>query len=129
MGAQWTAASLATFDRERVKLECSGALIRAIWKAESIADLFDLYPPARDIAREWHTRPRLRELKRAAVNQAGGFHGVEYLGIYRPSGEHAFYCNAGDPYAATLVFIGRRLIVGDWGTLVERNQIEERGAE
>lgn len=29
------------------------------------------------------------------------------------------YCNAGDTYAITLMYVGRKLYIGDWGSLVE----------
>jgi hypothetical protein len=30
------------------------------------------------------------------------------------------YCNAGDSYAMTVMYVNGRLCVGDWGSLVER---------
>lgn len=63
--------------------------------------------------------------KRQLIDKIAGTHGVEYLGINKRTSEPVFYCNAGDPYATTIIFIGHRLIVGDWGTMVERNQIKD----
>jgi hypothetical protein len=52
-------------------------------------------------------------------------HGVEYLGRHKRSHESVSYCNAGDTYATTVVFVGPVMHVGCWGDLVERNLIEE----
>jgi hypothetical protein len=66
-----------------------------------------------------------RKLAREAVNDIIGTHGVEHLGLHKRAHEHAYYCNAGDTYAPTVLFTGLRMYVGDWGTLVERNLIHE----
>ena len=114
-----TVANLAT-----IRTDCTPAVIRDIWKAPAV-DL-DAWPATRDWYRAcWH-KPKERELKRAAVNEAAGFHGVEYLGTHRRTGESVYYCNTGDTYAGTVAFIGRRLIVTTMGDLIERGTVRER---
>jgi hypothetical protein len=49
--------------------------------------------------------------------------GVEYLGVHKRSGKHVYYCNAGDTYATTVLFVGPRLRVGCWGDLMESDSI------
>ena len=106
------------------KLECEPSLIRAIWKAPDRATVETLYPAAADLDRGYQNPYKLRELKRAAVDHAGGFHGVEYLGRDRRTGDSVYYCNAGDPYAAALCFIGTRLVVCDWAYWVESGRVK-----
>lgn len=120
-----TCASIAIL--ESVKLGCDAALIRAIWKAESRADLETIYPPAFEMGRAYYSPPKLRHLKREAINHAAGFYGVEYIGRNRRTGEPVYYCNAGDTYAGTLCFMGGRLFVSTVGDIVESGRIQERG--
>jgi hypothetical protein len=115
-------------------LDCAPSLIRNIWKAESAAEVESLYPGARAIANRFHHGPDLWTLKRECINKAAGsgFHGVEYLGEMkraRPWPVHVYYCNTGDTYAGTILFIGPRMVVGCWGDLVERGSITGRGDE
>lgn len=51
--------------------------------------------------------------------------GVEYLGYHKRDGVECWYCNGGDTYATTIVFIGDRLTVQTWGDLVEKKLIQE----
>lgn len=115
-------ASLASL--AALKLECEPDLIRAIWKAESRAAIENIYPPAIGIARDWYTPPKLRDFKRQAIDQAAGFHGVEYLGRDRRTGNSVYYCNAGDSYAPTICFIGARLVVSDWAYWIESGRVK-----
>ena len=115
-------ASLASL--AAAKLECEPELIRAIWKAGSLEELESLYPPAADIDNQNFGRSPLRALKRAAVDHAAGFYGVEYLGRDRRTGDSVYYCNAGDSYATTLCFIGARLVVCDWAHWVESGRVK-----
>lgn len=101
--------------------------IRNIWKAADRTELEKAvgYLEVREIERyNYHPFDNC-ELKQIAINRILRSHGVEYLGYDKVSGQHVYYCNAGDTYAATVIFIGTRLIVGCWGDLVERGRIEE----
>lgn len=51
--------------------------------------------------------------------------GVEWLGVHKRLGKSIYYCNAGDTYATTVLFIGGRLLVGCWGDLVECNMVRD----
>ena len=107
-----------------LKLDCDAVLIRRIWKAESLDELESIYPKAADIDNQNFGRSPLRALKRAAVDLAGGFCGVEYLGRDRRTGDSVYYCNAGDSYTPTICFIGRRLVVADMAYWVESGRVK-----
>lgn len=103
--------------------------IRSIWKA---ADARARVPgEVRGAFSEAHfwpfadTRHPPGYVRRWCIDWIAGFHGVEYLGTLKRTGEPVEYCNAGDPYARTILFIGDRLTVGCWGDLVERDAIRE----
>ena len=118
----FTCASIKTL--ESLYLSCDARLIRAIWKTENEDELFSIYPQAEEIANSYYHRPSLLELKKECINLAGEYHGVEHLGRHARSGREVFYCNAGDTYAGTIVFIGTRLIVSTWGDLVESRRVK-----
>lgn len=125
MATTWTAPSVATLENSGISLECAPDLVRAIRKAESRAALYDVYPPAAEIEREFYNPPFFRELKRQCLDSAAGFYGVEYLGWHKRAREDVYYLNAGDSYAATLVFIGRTMVVSCWAYYVEQRLIKE----
>lgn len=77
---------------------------------------------AEAIRTAWKTT-RSRAEAREAIDRILSTHGVEYLGQHKRSGEHVDYCNAGDAYASTVVFIGMRCVVACWGDYVEKNLI------
>ena len=52
-------------------------------------------------------------------------YGVEYLGWHKRQCQHVYYCNAGDGYALTVVFIGPRMRVACWADYIERNLVSE----
>lgn len=96
--------------------------IREVWKTDK-QSVIDSY--AGDLFSKHYNKSSFRQQKRMVIDRLIGSYGIEYLGIYKPSEEHVYYCNAGDTYATTTIFIGRRLIVASWGDLVENNQIRE----
>lgn len=77
-------------------------------------------------------RPAALQVRREALNELLGFHGVEPLYKTRKEGGEliftndifAWYLNAGDPYAITLIFrVGRTgPTIGCWGYLPEVNK-------
>ena len=92
--------------------------------------VLDQLPATRRWIRLCHHRPNASEVRREALNELLRFHGVEPL--YKTRHEPGFgqvstdqviarYLNAGDPYAATLIFrVGRTgPTVGCWGDLPE----------
>lgn len=94
--------------------------------------VLDQLPTTRRWVRACHHRPKPLEVRREALNELLGFHGVEPLYKSRKEkGElistdevFARYLNAGDPYAATLIFrVGRTgPTIGCWGDLPEVNK-------
>lgn len=79
---------------------------------------------AKAIRRVWHNdwkRSRAME----EIDHILRTSGVEFLGTHKRSDLSVYYCNAGDTYATTVLFIGPRLIVGCWGDLVETNAVRE----
>ena len=116
----YRAASIAKL--REVKLDCSPSKIRAIWAAQSWAELERAYPWVKENREEYHYHT-FRAFKRAAVNHAGGFCGVELAGVHKDTCREVYYCNAGDTYAPTIYFHGAVLHVGTLGDLVEGGQI------
>lgn len=60
---------------------------------------------------------------RQKVNDLFGGSGVEYLGNMKRGGSPVYICNAGDTYAPTIGWIGKRMVVctmGDFFDPVEK---------
>ena len=121
----WTASQASAIaEIKDVDLELANR-VRLVWKASTQGELETLYPQVSEfIAQQYHTPPR-RQQKRWIIDRLIGACGVEHLGLHKRRGNHVYYCNAGDTYATTIIFIGRQLKVGCWGDLVERNLIQE----
>lgn len=62
--------------------------------------------------------PSVMELRMNALNELGGFYGVE--GFETSKGKWITYLNAGDTYALTLVHFGDRYIVSTCGDIAEK---------
>lgn len=62
-------------------------------------------------------RVSVRDMKLQALNQLGGFHGVESFDT--PDGP-CEYLNAGNAYSQTILVHGGKWIVGCWGDIAER---------
>lgn len=121
-----TAASVNRLVQLKDVDEEMAKLIRAIWKAESRQAISDVYVDLYEVERAFHRDPGIRHIKRLCIDQIMQTCGVEYLGLHKPSGQSFYYCNVGDGYAGTVLFIGGRLEVGCWADYVERNTILER---
>jgi hypothetical protein len=88
----------------------------------------DTYASVQRWSRQCLHEPRTMEKTLCALNEVLGTHGVEPL-LGLPWGSHyhqdvqACYCNAGDPYAATVIrdHVRGRWVVGCWGSFVESN--------
>lgn len=102
--------------------------LRAVWKARTLDDVYAAAPEAFDtVHREvagWYNGPTFGAFKRSVLNALLGTYGVEYLGEHRRYHCSVYYCNAGDPYAATLVFFGGIAHAMCWGDLVERGVVK-----
>lgn len=102
--------------------------VRIAASVASLETLKDVTPElATQIRTVWHTVGKRGEA-RAQIDRLFQTHGVEYLGRDKRSGEDIDYCNAGDTYSGTILFIGSRLIVGTIGDIVERGRIREEGS-
>lgn len=77
---------------------------------------------AKAIRAIWHT-DRYRGRARPAIGKLLGTHGLEYLGRTKRTRHEVYYCNAGDTYATTILFVGPHLRVGCWGDMVERGTV------
>jgi hypothetical protein len=87
------------------------------------------YPEVAQLVRGCYNRPRLYELKMAALNELGESFGVEAVFSARSCVEPEFtYLNAGDAYAETLVrYRSGTYRVTSWGDVVEA--MERRGVK
>lgn len=128
------APSIKSLSSNNIRLDCKPELIRALWKTPRDKEqgllplcerlgITDIYRDFLNRTRGYYRNPSTREIRRELINTLAGFHGIECLGQLKISGERVYYCNAGDPYAPTLVFIGNRLIVSCWSHYVENKLI------
>lgn len=70
----------------------------------------------------WKTT-KSRQEAREEIDKVLRTYGVEYLGQHKRTGRAVYYCNTGESYASTLVFIGPSLYVGCWADYVEKNLV------
>lgn len=116
-------AAFPSVDPDKLKL------IRKVWRElhrKAVKQLAEQHAPkAFAWSRECFNPPSTRSIRWHAIDELLDTHGIEHLGTHRRTCEHVDYCNAGDAYAATLIFHGNRMYIGCWGDLVERNQIKE----
>lgn len=80
------------------------------------------------IRRIWKTY-KARAKARNEIDEIIRTCGVEYLGWHRRACVECWYCNAGDSYATTIVFVGENLTVSCWADLVEKNLIDEKHSQ
>lgn len=128
---------------ESIKLECAPSAVRKVWLAQDNTQLIDLINDLMDDRYELssaqltshmmalaYVRDKMNTdrdgvkatntTKRAVINTLAGFHGVIYLGVeFGQYGKHLYMLNAGDTYAATLLFRGRSLSITTLGDLKE----------
>jgi len=88
--------------------------------AASIARLCEI----KDVTEEDAKRIRdIWKTKRAPIltqiDKILNTYGVEFLGVLKRGGGDVYYCNAGDTYATTVLFVGDRLVVGCIGDYAE----------
>lgn len=59
------------------------------------------------------------------IDEILGTHGVEYISQGRNAKSPAItYCNTGDTYGTTILYVNGRYRVGCWGDIVERGNYE-----
>lgn len=83
------------------------------------------------VSKYYHTcysRPPMYYLKMLLANEMLGTHGVESI---LPDEDYAGptidYCNTGDAYETTLLYVKGKFVVGDWGSIVENAERRSRG--
>ena len=54
------------------------------------------------------------------IDRLIGTYGVGTIGVHKRSKALVEYCNGGDTYATTIIFVGSRLVVGCWGDYAEK---------
>lgn len=122
----YTAASVSNLMQIKDVTEEDAALIREVWHTAS-PDVDTLAKKYKDLGKSLpphgYTTPRM--LKRQIINVILRTYGVEFLGYSKRTKKAVYYCNAGDTYTATVLFMGRQLVVGCWGDWIERGKIKE----
>lgn len=104
-------------------LQASQLPFRTVASTKALMEIKDVTEEdAKAIRALWRTE-RLRNAARSGVDRILRTHGVEYLGINKRTKAEVYYCNAGDTYATTVLFVGPHLRVGCWGDLVERGTV------
>jgi hypothetical protein len=99
--------------------------VRTCASMASLQTIKDVTPADAWLIRHyWRTLVDRRDA-RAAIDKVLRTHGVEYLGVRKRADEDVYYCNAGDTYASTVIFIGPRMVVGCWGDLIEAGKIRK----
>lgn len=97
--------------------------------AASIKSLMQIKDVTEDDAKRirtlWRESTGITRNLREKIDAILRTYGVEFIGVHKRSGYNVYYCNAGDTYATTVLFIGPRLVVGCWGDLVERDAVRE----
>lgn len=101
------------------------ARIAAVWRATNVVELDALDPSIVERYIGYHAchSAWLDEVKRWEIDRLTKTYGIEYAGK-TAQGAEVSYCNAGDSYAATILFVGGELRVGDWGSMVEQRRIK-----
>jgi len=143
--AVWSAPSIESLSHSNIRLDCAPEVIRGVWNASTRQDCLEAlatyfaattppgeqspYGKAEDFFYETQQNGfrGLRSLgdhKRTMIDKLAGFHGVEYLGVHRRAGKVVRYCNAGDSYAPTLCFMGRRMFIATVGDLIEDRKVK-----
>jgi hypothetical protein len=75
------------------------------------------HPVGAERVRECYHAPTTLDIRMTVLNSIAETHGVEGFQL---RGEWLSYLNAGDTYTATLLYWRGSYRVGDWGSIVER---------
>ena len=99
--------------------------IRAILKCNSVDAVTEISDSALKYVRQCYHRPPLQLAKLTAIDAILQTFGVESIphghGMRSPSID---YCNAGDTYDLTLLWVRGRYRVASWGDIVERGNYD-----
>lgn len=121
--------TLETIDRGTLETKEQAKLLRKVLTFQGtiyeLLEQFD-FPRTTRWVKDCYHDPSLRTLKLHIADEILGTYGVEHIDKGRNAKSPAIdYCNTGDPYRTTLMYIhGRGFRVGCWGDIVERGNYE-----
>ena len=105
---------VVSIERAKVKGEID-VMLRKCASVEQLCQIKDVTPDVAERVRHvWKHEPFRVEAMRQ-IDQLIGTFGVEYLGRTRKGDREVYYCNAGDTYATTVIFVEKTLRIGCWG--------------
>jgi hypothetical protein len=85
----------------------------------------DDFPDTAKWLNSCYNPPSFHDLKMSMANELLGTYGVEHIPHGKNKRSPSFeYCNAGDTYASTLLFVNGSYRVGSWGDIVERGNYD-----
>jgi hypothetical protein len=99
--------------------------VRAVLELESIDAVTKVNNAALKYVQTCYNRPPLQMVKLTAIDTILQTYGVE--GVPRGHGANSpgfDYCNTGDSYASTIIWINGRYRVANWGDIAERGNYE-----
>lgn len=91
------------------------------WKHETFP-----YKSVQDLIASYYNKPSYQFRLMTALNEIGGFYGVEYIPHGRNKKSPSIhYLNSGDFYSCTLMILDdKRIVVGCVGDVIERGNYE-----
>lgn len=93
--------------------------------APDVDTLADMFPATYRWLCQCYNPPSLHDIEMSIADEIMGTFGVEYIEHGRNAKSPVIeYCNAGDTYATTLLYVNGRYRVGCWGDIVERGNYE-----
>ena len=108
--------------KDRAK-ELRSILELTTWKDLEV--ILGNYPNTKRWADSLRIAPSFHACKMKMANEVLGAHGVGYIARGHNAKSPAIeYCNAGDTYTSTLLFVNGRYRVGCWGDIVERGNYD-----
>jgi hypothetical protein len=94
-------------------------------KTNNLHAIIDNFPATAKWLNSCYNPPSFHELKMSMADELLGTSGVEYISRGKNKRSPAIeYCNAGDPYTSTLMFVNGSYRVGTWGDIVERGNYD-----
>lgn len=88
----------------------------------ALQELKDVTPEsANRIKHIWRTQTGLGRARKAVAKEFGCE--VEYLGVHKKHGFDVYYCNSGDLYVPTIIFLNYNLVVGYTAYFLEKDII------
>lgn len=92
--------------------------VREIMQSRTRQPILEQFPGIAEYTRACYNSPGFNYIKMLAIDTLLNTHGVESFRTRKGALE---YCNAGDTYAATVIYYQGRFRVACWGDIVERD--------